>query len=151
MKDKLKFLKYVAIVLVLACAIAFTLRIYSLVHLNDQKSALGIKAVKLLYNFGTVEQLDMQMADLYDITTKSVYNQLTIDNEERTLNTYLKFKNKTTTVNIIKATESYVLYTLKNVNISSDRYFVFMFDVNKHGKIDYVREVEAIDFVNTVD
>lgn len=117
-------------------------------HLNKDKAKIGENAVLALYNFGTVEQLNQQMKDLKSICSEGVFNQLTIDNEDRTLNTYLKFKNKATEVNIIKSTESYVLYTLNNDYISADRKFVFLFEINQNGVIDWVREEEAIDFIN---
>ena len=89
------------------------------------------------------------MQALKEITTDAVFNQLTIDNEERTLNTYLKFKNKPVTVEVEEITNDYVLYRLKTEEISADRLFCFYYSVNKDGKLDKVREVEAIDFVSS--
>lgn len=118
---------------------------------GEAKARLGEKAVMCLYDFGTVEELDMQMYDLQNITTEYVFNQLTIDNEERTLNTYLKFKGSATTVNVVRAEPSYVMYTLDNENVGSERHFVFFFDVGSDGRICYVREVEAVDFIQNTD
>lgn len=118
-------------------------------NVSERRDAeLGEAAVKLLYDFGTAEQLDYQMQGLKEITTEPVFNQLTIDNEERTLNTYLKFKNEPVTVEVARSTNQYVIYSLDTKNISKDRIFVFFFTVNGEGKIDSVREVEAIDFVD---
>lgn len=133
----------------LSCTVFFTLLVYRDKILNKTVSDIGVQAVNCLYDFGTVEQLDFQMQGLKEITTDAVFNQLTIDNEERTLNTYLKFKNKPVTVEIVDATNDYVLYRLKTEEISIDRLFCFYFRVNKAGKIDTVREVEAIDFINS--
>lgn len=120
-------------------------------NLNHEREALGLQAVKLLYDFGTVAQLDDQMSELKLITTTPIYNDLTIDNEERTLNTYLKFKNKSVTVNVIKSTSAYVLYSLKTEELSEDRVFMFLFETNKVGKISWVREMEVIDFLENAN
>lgn len=113
---------------------------------NPEK--IGITAVKELYQFEKTEDLDGNMERLKRITTDSVFSQLTVDNEERTLNTYLKFKGKTTSINVIKSTDNYVLYSLDTEFISPDRVFIFMFNVNRDGKIDYVRECECLDFLD---
>lgn len=118
---------------------------------DDFRKKLGTKAVMLLYDFGTVEELDTQMYQLKKIATDSVFNQLTIDNEERTLNTYLKFKGGPVTVNVVQATDSYVLYTLKCDAVDLDRHFIFMFDMSVNGKLNYVREAETFDFIDYVD
>lgn len=141
------------LVLAVVASIVVPISIYARIqHVAQQHVAeLGERAVKLMYDFGTVEQLDYQMSDLKAITTDAVFNQLTIDNEERTLNTYLKFKNKAVTVEIVQSTHDYVMYHLITPNISAERLFVFFFDVDDSGKISYVREVEAIDFVDTAN
>lgn len=115
--------------------------------IKDDKIQIGCNAVKYLYQFNKVENLDSNMKKLKKITTDSVYNQLTVDNEERTLNTYLKFKGESTDVNIIKATDSYILYSLDNTSVEPDRIFIFMYNVNSDKKIDYVRECECLDFL----
>ena len=91
--------------------------------------------------------LNKNMLKIRNLTTQSVYNQLTVDNEERTLNTYLKFKGDATSVNVVKATSSYILYTLTNKNIDKDRVFIFMYDCNSKGKLSNVRESECLDFL----
>lgn len=116
---------------------------------DEKKRLLGEKAVLLLYDFGTPEQLNYQMRGLKAITTEPVFNQLTIDNEDRTLNTYLKFKNEAVTVNVIRSSSDYVMYSLSTPNISEERVFVFFFEVNDGGIIEYVREAEVIDFINS--
>lgn len=119
--------------------------------LEKQHQKLGEQAVKLMYQFTETQQLALNMVDLKAITTEPVFNQLTIDNENRSLLTYVKFKGETTSVNIIKSGPDYVLYSLKNDNIAEDRRFIFMFDCNKSGKISYVREAEINDFVTYLD
>lgn len=118
--------------------------------IKEEKEQIGLTAVKALYDFRDAYQLDSNMVTLKEITTEPVFNDLTIDNEQRTLNTYLKFEGKSVTVNILKNTDSYVLYSLNTEKISDERIFVFFFDVDKEGKISWYKEVEGIEFVNTI-
>ena len=119
--------------------------------INELKTKLGIEAVKCLYQFTDSAQLQMNMIDLKAITTDAVYNQLTIDNEKRSLYTYVKFYDDITSVKIIKATPNYVLYGVQNDNVEQERRFIFMFDCNSAGKIVYVREAEIYDFTSYYD
>lgn len=131
-----------AVCLLTGLAITFNVK-----RIEAKRTSIAIEAVQDLYQFSKVEDLDKNMAKLKDFTTQSVYNQLTVDNEERTLNTYLKFKGAPTTVNVVKATSSYILYTLTNENIDKDRVFIFMYDFNSKGQILKVRESECLDFL----
>lgn len=110
------------------------------------KKNIGIAAITDLYQFRSVDDIQFQLNNLKRITTKEVFNQLTIDNEERRLNTYLKFEEASSLVKIQKATSSYVIYSLECDSIDSDRDFVFFFDVNNSGRISKVRECELVDF-----
>ena len=115
--------------------------------IEAKRTQTAIEVVQDLYQFSKVEDLDKNMLKIRNLTTQSVYNQLTVDNEERTLNTYLKFKGDATSVNVVKATSSYILYTLTNKNIDKDRVFIFMYDCNSKGKLSNVRESECLDFL----
>lgn len=116
-----------------------------------QKKDIGEKAVMLMYNFEDAYDLDSHMEDLRSITTKDVYNELTINNADRTLNTYLKFKDNSVDVEIIKSTRNYILYRLNTESLTTNRKFMFTFDINMWGKINYVREMEVIDFYPNFD
>lgn len=131
-----------AVCLLTGLAITFNVK-----RIEAKRTSIAIEAVQDLYQFSKVEDLDKNMVKLKDYTTQSVYNQLTVDNEERTLNTYLKFKGAPTAVNVVKATSSYILYTLTNENIDKDRVFIFMYDFNSKGQISKVRESECLDFL----
>ena len=146
--SKVKTIVKSIIPIVLIAIVTFMAVLYSRRMTDDKKAAIGEEAVKLLYDYGTIEQLDYQMSGLKEITTEEVFNQLTIDNEQRTLNTYLKFKQDSVTVEIVKSTNQYVMYHLHTNNVSEERLFVFFFNVNDNGLIDNVREVEAIDFIS---
>lgn len=105
----------------------------------------GELAVKYLYNFQTVQELDANMDALKEITTEEVYEQLTIDKTDRALNVYLKFNNNPVVVKFEEITDSYIIYSLETESISSFRKFVFFYEV-EGGKISKVREGELIDF-----
>lgn len=146
--DKSKsLLKTFFAAIIVTCTIVIVLKISSVLNYNHDCAALGVQAVKAMYNFSSPEELDYQMYSLQQITTDDIFNQLTIDNTNRTLSTYLKFKSKPVTVHVIESESNYVIYSLETENVSENRKFVFFFHVNTRGLIDKVEEVEAIDFV----
>lgn len=106
----------------------------------------GKKAVMSLYNFKTVNELADNLENLKSIMTDECYYDTTVLNASKSLNTYLKLKQKRTEVTILDVKPGYVLYKLTNENISPNRLFIFTYELNLFGKIDYVREFEAIDF-----
>lgn len=116
---------------------------------SAKKTETGLLAVKYLYNFSGLGELDSNKNKLKEITTEEVYNQLTLDNTDRALNVYLKFKNKPTKVVPDQFSEDYIIYSLETESIESYRKFAFFYHVNSDGKIDQVRESEVVDFVGT--
>lgn len=114
------------------------------------KGHVGVKAVKLLYDFGNIKQLENNLEDLEDLMTERCYYKTTVLNSDKSLNTYLKFKQSDTRVNIIDSKPGFVLYSLVNKNISENRIFIFSYRLNLFGKIYEVREFEAIDFYSEV-
>lgn len=146
-----KLIKFIIKILLPILVLSFIVSSFTFTLINNSsknQKDIGVKAVTYLYQFNQVEDLDNNMEKLKTITTDEVFNQLTVDNEERTLNTYLKFKGKSTDVEIIKSTETYVLYSLDTEYVDSNRVFIFMFDVNNEGKLSYVRECECLDFLD---
>lgn len=146
-----KLIKFIFKLLLPILVLSFLVSCFTFTLINNSsknQKDIGVKAVTYLYQFNQVEDLDNNMEKLKTITTDEVFNQLTVDNEERTLNTYLKFKGKSTDVEIIKSTETYVLYSLDTEYVDSNRVFIFMFDVNNEGKLSYVRECECLDFLD---
>lgn len=105
---------------------------------------VGLRALYAMYDFDTLEQLDRQMATLAECTTEEVYTQLTIDCENKTLETYLKFKNEATSVIVLECTDDYIKYSLKNKFVSEDRQFIFMYKVNSDDKIYDAWEGEVL-------
>lgn len=103
------------------------------------------EAVRLMYDFVSPEELAGNMERLSKICSKDVYEKLTIDNEDKTLQTYLKFKNKPVSVKILECTNNYVLYSLETEYISAEREFIFTYKCH-FGKIVDANEMECISF-----
>lgn len=112
---------------------------------------VGSKAVKLLYEFDSVSELEDNLVKLRSMMTDRCYYSVTVLNSDKSLNTYLKFKKEKTKVEILDSKPGFVLYSIKNPNISYDRLFIFSYRLNSSGKIKEVREFEAIDFYSTSD
>lgn len=134
---------------------SFLLFILSVLSVNEVMG-LGAERLKgeraretvcLLYDFGTPEQLGAQQVRLKKYVTGSVYDELTVDNEERRLNTYLKFYGCASTVHFSKVTDRYIIYWLECAAIDSSRRFLFCYDMDASGRICRVREAEIIDFM----
>lgn len=129
----------------LIIALAFVL-------VNNQKDSIdseeiGCRAVRLLYSFHSVQELDANVNELGKFCTPEVFMDLTIDNEERLLGTYLRFLNQPTDVVIEQATQDYIIYRLMNDYVDEKERYVFFFHVDKRGVIDYVREAGLNDFI----
>ncbi len=135
-------------ILVFAFIILFTMCYSKLQsHTSHVKRELAEEVVRALYDFGSTEQLEAQQLTLKSRLTEEVFNQLTVDNEERRLNTYLKFYGEASSVNILKITDDYIIYGLDCIMIDSKRRFLFVYDVNIEGKINKVYEAELIGFM----
>lgn len=133
----------VAVVLAVAILTAMIARNTS----SKRKQELAKSVVQCLYDFGTKEQLEAQQRLLKGKVTDTVYNQLTYDNEQRRLNTYLKFNEDSSTVKFLKVTDDCIFYSLECASIEPSRHFVFHYSVNSAGKISKVYEAELIDFI----
>lgn len=137
---------------IVACAIMF-IRGYSIKDIastSAEKELLGIELIEAMYNFDSPYQLDAQMSIVKSITTEDVFNDLTIDNEERTILTYFKFKDCGVKVKIISSSENYVYYKLQSDVIDKNRTFIMFFSVNQDGLIDWVEEAECVKFIDTL-
>lgn len=119
---------------------------------TDDTNTPGYQLVKCLYEFEDVSELDSERdGQLKELVTDNVYDELTFDNEGRMLRTYLKLKSEPVKVNIVRDANGLVLYRLETEKISMDRLFALVYETNSDGRISYVREMECIDFVTTID
>lgn len=114
------------------------------------KADLGVELVKAMYDFENPYELDKNMFVVQKLVTEDVFSDLTIDNEQRTLSTYFKFKDASVHVNVLKSTDSYVLYSLDSEAISADRKFILIFSVNEEGVINEVKEMECYEYLNSI-
>lgn len=115
-------------------------------HEIISKGDKGVKAVKLLYDFDSVSELASNLEPLSNLTTREVFDKVAASNEDKALNTYLKFKQNPVEVEIISKQPGCIIYTLNTSSLSSGRKFIFVYSVDFTGKIDSVRELEGIDF-----
>lgn len=114
------------------------------------KADLGVELVKAMYDFENPYELDKNMLVVQKLVTEDVFSDLTIDNEQRTLSTYFKFKDASVHVKVLKSTDSYVLYSLDSEAISADRKFILIFSVNEEGVINEVKEMECYEYLNSI-
>lgn len=114
------------------------------------KADLGVELVRAMYDFENPYELDKNMLVVQKLVTEDVFSDLTIDNEQRTLSTYFKFKDASVHVNVLKSTDSYVLYSLDSEAISADRKFILIFSVNEEGVINEVKEMECYEYLNSI-
>lgn len=114
------------------------------------KADLGVELVKAMYDFENPYELDKNMLVVQKLVAEDVFSDLTIDNEQRTLSTYFKFKDASVHVNVLKSTDSYVLYSLDSEAISADRKFILIFSVNEEGVINEVKEMECYEYLNSI-
>lgn len=113
---------------------------------NSNEDSLGKIAVMNMYNFKDLYQLQAQDDDLKSICDEESYSRLTATSVSNSLNKFLRFKNESCSVLIIKESEGSVLYSLDTPYIASDRFFILLYDINEDGKLTNVREMMCIDF-----
>lgn len=134
------------IVIIICLSIILFIVSFCLVQ-HFRKKSIALRAVNDMYTFVSYDSLAQNnMPDLQKICTKEVYDKLALQNTDRALTTYLKFKNEPVKVNIIKTTDEYIIYSLETDAITRTRKFVFFYNVNLLGKINDVSEAELYDF-----
>lgn len=145
MKDVHKNIITILLLIVLIILSLFLYKVYDKNKVNES-IMVAEEAVMCMYNFTDAYNLADNMVRLKELCEDNVYKQLTIDNKDRTLQTYLKFKGEPVSVNFINSTSSYIMYSLETKYISEDRKFVMFYEVYKN-KLSAVREMECVDFV----
>lgn len=101
--------------------------------------------IRLLYDFGNVKELDNRYDKIDKLTNDEVYKQIT--SLDRTLRAYLKLEGKPSSVNILRATNDYVIYELDCEALTSGRKFMLLYETDLSGKIVDAKEVEIVDFI----
>lgn len=104
----------------------------------------GIIAVKLMYEFDSVEQLPQQYTLLKKLVSEEDFDKLSIDDELRVVNTYFKFQAMPSKVNILRASDGFVAYTITSESDSITANTVWVFEYEKqHGKLCNIREYKC--------
>lgn len=114
------------------------------------KRSLGIEAVTLMYDFDSLDEVRENQKCLAQIMDEDTYAGLTIDNENRQLYTYVRYYGNKSIINIVEATDQYVLYRIESDCVEPDRLFIMIFEVS-HGRISKIKECECLDFIEDVD
>lgn len=110
------------------------------------------RVIKLMYEFDSYDDVyESNMKELKTLTTEDIYKEITVENVDRALTTYLKFKGHSSKVEIIDITDNYVMYSLDTESITQTRKFCMFYHTNWLGRIDKMQEAELRDFykVNT--
>jgi len=114
------------------------------------KKSLGIEAVTLMYDFDSLDEVRENQKRLAQIMDEDTYAGLTIDNENRQLYTYVRYYGNKSIINVVEATDRYVLYRIESDCVEPDRLFIMIFEVS-HGRISKIKECECLDFIEDVD
>lgn len=130
-------------VLVLIVVLIF---IYLIAFNAKDYSEYGIEVVQDLYTYKDNASRVQQDQMLKHFCSDEVYAQLTL-HQNGTLYTFIDTAKELTSVNIIKAENDYVIYSLNNEQIGPDRRYVLFFSV-KNRKVVEARECELFDFIN---
>lgn len=136
---------YLFLAVITTIALIISLLVYNFPS-SDNKDSLGKVAVMDMYNFDDLYQLQAQDEDLKSICDEESYNRLTATNVSNSLNKFLRFKNESCKVNVIRESDGSVLYSLDTPYIASDRYFIFLYNITDDNKITNAREMMCIDF-----
>jgi len=111
---------------------------------------LGVEAVTLMYNFDSLEEVKENQKRLAQIMDNDTYKGLTIDNENRQLYTYVRYYGDRSIINIVEATDRYVLYRIESEQVEADRLFIMLFEV-EGGRISKIKECECFGFIEDTD
>lgn len=130
--------------------IVSTIICYSVIQqiLVNNKTVLGIKTLKSLYEFENLEQFGDNVAIFQELVTPEVFARMTADNSDRILRIYLKFNGNASYVEVLEATDQFIIYSLVCNSIERDRLFYFAFKV-RTGKVTEIKEAELFKFSTT--
>lgn len=144
---KKDYLKQIIVTTVLVISVSCSL-FFGFKYLKEKDGMrTAEQAVMLMYNFESFTELyDKQMAELKEIVTEDVYNNITVENIDRALTTYLKFRQNPAKVTILEKTEDHIIYTITSDSLTTGRKFVMYYDTNIFGKINKMEEAELRDF-----
>lgn len=94
-----------------------------------------------MYNFSSVDDLVYNKTKLKNILDETTYGRLTIDNQDRDNSPYNTFGNNKTEVILRDYGDTFVEYSVNNVNVDPRNIFMFSY-TEENGKIIFVQEYE---------
>lgn len=135
--------KWSMILLCIACMIVGA---SILLRTPGDSAVYGQAAATYLYTYCDELECAKQDKELEGICSPDVYAQLTLE-KNGTLRSFVRAAKEQTTVNIIKSTSDYVIYSLNAPQIEESKRYVMFFEA-QNGKIVQARECELYDFIN---
>lgn len=103
---------------------------------------VGVYTVKLMYDFETPRELVQNQALLQEVLCSEEFERLQLDEPNRTVNAYYKFKYSKSQVIVEDSSPGFVLYRLLNDNIDYNTLWVFRYSVNSDGKLCDISEYQ---------
>jgi hypothetical protein len=135
------------LVLFFGIVLSVLVGIASVVGYNRYVVNKGKQCVYYMYRYNSVDELTANMRGLSKIVSTSIYDQITVDDPNRSLYTYFKFKLDPVDVIIMDSRPGYIEYAISNINIDSTRRFALLYRI-RMDKIVSFREIELVEMPN---
>lgn len=111
---------------------------------NDQQ--VGERVLHALYDYEDLVAFSDNIEVLESLTTSEVFHRMTMDNADRILSVYLKFRGNTSKVNIVESGDGFIIYSLVSESIEPERLFLYTYEV-EGGLVSSINEGEITPFV----
>ena len=129
----------------IAIAVLLCLNLVFLLKGKSETADFGVCVVENLYTYKDELNCAKQDEFLQSICSEDVYAQLTLE-KNGTLYTFVRKARETTSVNVIKSADDYVIYSLSAPQIDGDKRYALFFEVEDN-KVVEARECELYDFI----
>lgn len=140
MFSRLSVRAHSSLIVALTCLVAVLAAVLAL-SVYSWRETGAVQAVRLMYEFGSVEELPGNYEKLRSLVAEEDFEKLSLDNELRVVNTYFKFQTLPATVEVLRSNRNFVAYTLKSESdgIAPSTVWVFECEI-KAGKLCNIRE-----------
>ena len=109
---------------------------------RNDKLDIGVYTVRLMYEFDSPKEMVMNQSLLQDVLHPDEFERLKLDEPNRAVNAYYKFKFSSSHVVVEDSQDGFVLYRLVNDSIAPNIRWVFMYSVDDNGKLYDIHEYE---------
>lgn len=131
----------------LAATFILVLLLVALVYASNMDvTSYGEAIVENLYTYKDDASRIQQKGFLQEICSEDVYAQITLK-KNGNLYTFIDTARELTSVNIIKSTNDYIIYSLNSPQIDPESRYVLFYEVTNK-KVTEVRECELYDFLS---